>query len=212
MHDALAPFVLAAGLTDWLPEDWTFQTAYSVCAIIGALVLVVQFGLSLVGMGDADGLDAADGLDGADGLDADHGSGLPLLSVRAVTSALLIFGLVGMAGTSSGWPSTVTLVVAILSGLTVLVIVAWVMTLYSKLDSSGTMDPNAAVGTVGRVYLRVPSAGGGKGKITVEIQGRSVEYDAYTNGAELPTGTAVRVVRMTAPAYFEVVAIDADPQ
>lgn len=211
MHDAPARIALAADLADWLPEDWTFQTAYAVCAVAGGVVLVIQLVLSLIGIGDADGLDGLDAADGLD-VDVDHGSGLPLLSVRAVTSALLIFGLVGLAGTSSGWPDSATLVVSTLSGVTVLVVVAWVMTLYTRLDSSGTVDPRRAIGTVGRVYLRVPAAGQGKGKITIEIQGRSVEYDAHTLGAELPTGAAVRVVRMTAPAYFEVVAIDADPQ
>lgn len=198
-----------AGAFDWLPEEWTIQSTYAICAAVGGGILLVQVGLSFIGLGDTDAFDAADAADGMDA-DADlgHSSGLPLLSVRAVTSALLIFGLVGLAGARSGWPNTASLAIATLSGISILVLVAWIMTLYSKLDSSGTMDPRKAIGTVGRVYLRIPGQSTGKGKITVEVQGRSVEFDAYTEGDELPTGAAVRVVRMTAPTYFEVVPVD----
>ncbi|QDU86127.1 MraY-like glycosyltransferase [Planctomycetes bacterium Pla163] len=198
-----------AGAFDWLPEEWTIQTTYALCAAVGGGVLLVQVALSFIGIGDTDAFDATDGMDVLDAdSDIGHGSGLPLLSVRAVTSALLIFGLVGLAGARSGWPNTASLAIATLSGASVLVLVAWIMSLYSKLDSSGTMDPRQAIGTVGRVYLRIPGQGAGKGKITVEIQGRSVEYDAHTEGEDLPTGAAVRVVRMTAPTYFEVVPVD----
>ena len=58
-----------------------------------------------------------------------------------------------------------------------------------------------------RVYLRIPGSGGGKGKITVSIQGRNKEYEATTQGPELSTGSEVRVVRQTSPNTFEVEAL-----
>lgn len=184
---------------DLLPQDWTLGTTYLVCAVLAGTVIVAQLVLGLFGIGDgdADGGDAGDG--GHDGHD-----GLPVLSVRAISSALVIFGLVGLTGTQNGWGALPTLVVAALSGVTVLFLVAWSMKLQTKLDSSGTVEAERAVGTVARVYLRVPARNSGRGKITVEIQGRTAEYDAFTEGDEIATGAPVQVVRLAAPALFEV--------
>ena len=44
----------------------------------------------------------------------------------------------------------------------------------------------------------------GKGKITVAVQGRTVEFNAFTNGRAIPTNAEVRVVRQVTPDTFEV--------
>lgn len=187
---------------DLLPQDWTLGTTYLVCAVLAGTVIVAQLVLGLFGFGDGD----ADGADGGDASDGGHEGhdGLPVLSVRAISSALVIFGLVGLTGTQNGWGALPTLAVAALSGVTVLFLVAWSMKLQTKLDSSGTVEAERAVGTVARVYLRIPARNSGRGKITVEIQGRTAEYEAFTEGDEIATGAPVRVVRLAAPALFEV--------
>jgi hypothetical protein len=50
----------------------------------------------------------------------------------------------------------------------------------------------------------IPAADGGHGKITVELQARTVEFEAHTAGPELPTGAEIRIVRMSSPGVFEV--------
>ena len=53
-----------------------------------------------------------------------------------------------------------------------------------------------ALGRQGSVYLRIPAQGEGRGKITIEIQGRSVELAAVTDGDAIKTGAIVQVVEV----------------
>lgn len=177
-------------------------TVYFACAALGGGITLLQLVLGLFGLG-GDELDAADGvdaLDAADGTDA----GMHLFSVRALAGFVLMFGLVGWAGTSAGWPDPVVAFVAFLAGASMLVLVAWILSLQQKLDSTGNLVPDDAVGEVARVYLRIPGSSAGQGKITVVIGGRTAEYSATTPGTDIPTGAEVRVLRMTSPGIFEV--------
>jgi hypothetical protein len=63
-----------------------------------------------------------------------------------------------------------------------------------RLTVSGTLDLANAVGLSGSVYLRVPGRGQGPGKVTVEVQGRSMQLEALTDGPEIPTGARITVV------------------
>jgi hypothetical protein len=50
-----------------------------------------------------------------------------------------------------------------------------------RLESSGNIDYNNAIGKMGTVYLRVPKKRTGKGKISMIVQDRLVEVDAITD-------------------------------
>ncbi len=181
------------------------STLYFGCAVIGGVVVVIQLVLGLFGLG-GDELDSVDALDAHDSLDAadGHDAGLHLFSVRAVAGFFVMFGLTGWGGTASGWSAPVTLLIACLAGLTTLLLVAWLMSLQSKLDASGNILPAEAIGQTARVYLRIPPANSGHGKITVEIGGRTAEFEAFTHGEAIPTGAQVRVQSMPTPEVFEV--------
>jgi hypothetical protein len=56
------------------------------------------------------------------------------------------------------------------------------------------------------VYLRVPAAKAGTGKVHLMLQNRTVEYQAVTVGAELPTGAPIRVVGVVNSDTVEVEA------
>ena len=177
--------------------EWTMKTVYLGCAALGGSVLVLQTLLLMLG-GDVD----ADADVDADG---GHGSGAhDLLSLRAITSFLTFFGLAGWGGTEAGWTTPVTIGVAVLAGVAMLFAVAGLTTLHRRVYAQGNVKPANAVGTTARVYLRVPERGAGEGKITVSLQGRSLEYSAVSSGPALATGSEVRVVRMTTPNTFEV--------
>ena len=186
---------------DFLPEYWSVLTLYMTCAAVGLVIVVLQLALSMFGIG-------ADELDVDFDVDVDGDGDLSFLSLRAFAGFLAIFGLAGWAGTISGWSPAVTALVAGLCGGATFLVVVWLISLQRKLDSSGTLRPENAVGGIGRVYLRIPARDSGRGKITVEIQGRSAEYEAFTHGPELATGSTARVLRMTTPGVFEVEAAD----
>lgn len=187
--------------------DWTMELSYMACAAAGGTVLVLQTLLMLFGFGDGGDADLHHDVGAGDAGDGDHDSAFGLLSVRAVASFLTFFGLTGWMGTSREWGETTTLLVAIGAGLALMVVVAWMMRMQSKLQSKGNLDPRNAVGLSARVYLRVPGKNAGFGKITVKLQGRTAEFQAFTTGDELPTGALVEIKSMRTPDTFEVVAL-----
>jgi hypothetical protein len=191
--------------------DWTMQFAYIACAAAGGTVLVLQMLLMMFGVGDGHpDMDLHHEFDAGGAHDAsDHPEHVfGLFSVRAIAAFFTFFGLTGWLGTASGWNPTVTLLAAVGAGFVVMVLVALMMRAQSKLQSQGNLDPKNAVGLSARVYLRIPAANGGFGKVQVKLQGRTAEFSACTAGAELPTGALVRLVRQQTPDTFEVEALE----
>jgi len=189
--------------------DGSIQTVYLVCAAAGGTVLVVQTVMLLLGHGD----DAGDvGHDvphdlGSSGSGEAHeaDSGMSLISVRTIAAFLAFFGLAGWAGTRAGWGTLPTVAAAIGAGSVMLVAVAWLFSMQKRLTAQGNLEPARAVGMTARVYLRIPSANSGKGKIHVVVQGRTAEFAAFTKHATpIDTGDEVRVVRQVTADTFEV--------
>ena len=183
--------------------DFTMVKLYVGCAIAGGGVLIGQTGLNLFGFGGDTDIDPDVDVD-----DIDGGDSLTFLSVRALAGFLTFFGLVGWKGTSAEWGTTPTAVAAFFSGSSVMVFVAVMMRFFKRLQASGTLKPEGAVGKNARVYLKIPGQRSGKGKITVTVQGRSIELEAITSGDELPTGSECRVVSMISEDTFEVAPLD----
>ena len=186
MHDLL-PFALQL-------SEFSARSLYLGCAVVGGAVLSIQLLLLFFG---------GDVADGEVDLDAD-GDGLSFFSIRAMAAFLTFFGLIGLYGKEQEWSPIATAGSAMGAGLGMMVAVAWLFSLQSKLHSQGNLDPSAIVGVNATVYLRVPGNGAGKGKITVPIQGRTAEYTAITDGPELPTGSDVVIERMVGPRTFAV--------
>ncbi len=187
--------------------SWKMETVYIGCAVAGGTVLVLQTVLLLFGAADHDTdvhVDA--GGIGHSGSGEEHAQdvGFGLLSVRTISAFLTFFGLTGWYGVGAGWAPITTVVAALVGGFAMLFLVAWLLHVQKKLASSGTVDLAGAVGHAARVYLRIPEKNVGKGKITLILQGRTVELNAFTNGDSIPTGSEVRVVRQVTGDTFEV--------
>ncbi|MDZ4774624.1 MAG: hypothetical protein SGI72_15970 [Planctomycetota bacterium] len=187
---------------------WNMETVYLGCAAVGGTVLVVQTVMVIFGGGDHD-TDAAH-MDTSDIGAANSGevhapdSGFGLFSVRTVAAFLTFFGLGGWAGLNAGWAPGATIAAASAAGLSMLFAVAWLFHAQKRLASQGNVEPAGAVGRTARVYLRIPEQNSGKGKITVALQGRTVELNAFTNGPAIPTDSEVRIVRLVTADTFEV--------
>lgn len=185
--------------------DWTMELAYMACAAAGGTILVLQTLLMLLGVGDGHDADFHHDVGDAGSADGDdHDGAFGLFSVRAIASFLTFFGLAGWMGVRRGWDPLLTTLVATLAGAALMLLVAWMMRLQSKLQSKGNLDPRNALGQSARVYLRIPAANAGFGKVTVKVQGRTAEFSAFTQGAELATGSIVKITRMSTPDTFEV--------
>jgi len=186
----------------------SMETVYLGCAVAGGTVLLIQTALLLFGHGDADHAGDVGPVDvghADSGESHDTDSGMSLLSVRTVAAFLAFFGLAGWGGLRAGWSPMASAGAGLGAGTVMLFAVAWLFSLQRKLTAQGNLEPARAVGLSARVYLRVPPANSGKGKIHVVIQGRTAELAAFTRAErELPTGSEVRVVRQVTPDTFEV--------
>jgi hypothetical protein len=188
---------------------------YLVCAVVGGTILVLQTILMALGVshGDHDfGHDLSHDVGHDMAHDGAHGPAheakdsffLKWLSLKTIVACLTFFGLAGLTAEKAGLSPTVGLYVAILSGTAAIVVVGVLMTSLSKLQSAGNLDLANAVGLPAKVYLRVPAGHSGRGKVTLEMQGRVVEVEAVTAGPEIPIETDVRVVAVVSGDALEV--------
>lgn len=170
------------------------STVFLYCAAIGGTLLVLQFLMLLFGVGgDAD----VDGGHGGHHGGHDQGAFLKLFSLQTVTTFATFFGLVGLGTAKAGWSPVSVAGAATLAGSSALWFVAGAMRSLAKLHSQGNVDLANAIGCTGSVYLRVPAAGNGQGRVMLQVQGRTVECRATTRGDEIPTGSTIRVVDRT---------------
>ena len=184
------------------------ETLFLICAGVGGTLLLLQVLAGALGVG-GDHADAGHHEFGTahGGGDHDHGEGnwfLGLLTFRAVCAAITFFGLAGLAARYYALPETAQLAAAGLGGFAALYLVATLMKLLYRLRADGSVRVDNAVGKTGTVYLRVPGNNAGPGKVTVSVQNRTVELEAFTAANELPTGTPVRVVAVRGPSSVEV--------
>jgi hypothetical protein len=195
-------------------------TLFLVCAVIGVTVMLCQFALTLLGITDVDDFDvphvhadadvaAADGHGDAshDQHGHDHGSHwlFGVISFRTVIAALAFFGLAGKAAQSAGLrPDWAPLVIALAAGFAAMYAVHWIMRTLFRMKSEGTARIEYSVGKAGNVYLRIPANRTGSGKITLNLQNRTMEYQAVTSGEALPTGANIVVVGVVGPDTVEV--------
>lgn len=164
-------------------------------AAIGSSLLVLQVVAAFFGADhdDAHFLHAAE-------------QGLNLFSLRALAAGLAFFGFGGLLGMRSAFGLVLALPLALVLGVTATVAVAWVTRAMLRLDDDGTVRIENAVGATGTVYLGIPGAGHGRGKIHLTLQNRTVELEATTrHPASIPSGAAVLVVEVAGPGIVDVV-------
>lgn len=195
------------------------ETFYTLCAVIGGTVLVCQFLLTLVGLGgDHDvggghgfdvGHDVGAGHDGAHevGHEAESSWLVGVLTFRTIVAALTFFGLGGLAALRSDAEQVPSFGAAALAGGLAMFVVAAVMRGLGKLRSEGTVHIGRSIGRVGTVYLSIPSNRTGSGKVLLNLQNRTMEYQAVTAQDELPTGAKVVVVAVVNSNTIEVAPV-----
>lgn len=197
---------------------------FLIAAIIGGTVMICQFLLTLLGMGDdgsdlgaddfAGDADVAGDFDIDGNLPADHDTSLGhaadadyqhpdstwlfgVLSFRTLIAAAAFFGVGGKTALSAGMSPPAALTIAIVLGLAAMYGMYWLMQTMSKLTSSGNERINASVGRHATVYVPIPADGAGVGKIHVTLQNRTVEYQAVSEESEpLRTGETVEVIEI----------------
>lgn len=190
------------------------MSVYMICAVAGGILLVIQFVLALIGLDHHGALgDAMHGGHGDFHASDHHGGGdghdsswfFKLVSFRSMVAALTFFGLGGGLAASAGMPGLLVFGVALVSGLLAMTVVAWVLHLFMSLHDEGTVCIENALGAAAVVYLTIPPKREGAGKVTVTIQNRSMEYEAFTETEEaIHTGSAVVITGIVNENAVEV--------
>ncbi|MEM9819653.1 MAG: hypothetical protein AAF985_01220 [Bacteroidota bacterium] len=176
---------------DWWESLSNTQQVFWAISIIFSVLFIIQFVLSLVGFdGDVDFETDVD----SDGVQLD--TDFTLFSVRSIIAFFTFFGWTGVLVLNSGGGTWAAIGFATLSGFIAMLIVGYMMYLFSKMSESGTFRTKSALHNTGEVYLKIPSAKSGYGKIHMKIKGAVKEMDAVTEGDALPTGASVRVIEV----------------
>jgi membrane protein implicated in regulation of membrane protease activity len=177
------------------------EQVYLVSAVFGGTLWVCLFLLSMFGADHAHGADTHG--------HGDYGEGfnwlIGLFNVRGLIAGVMFFGIGGLAASYTNVSPVPGLAIAIISALAAMAMVSAVVRLLLRTEQDGTLQIRNAVGKVGIVYLRVPAAGTGRGKVTVKVQDRLVELQAVSKGPELSTGSQVVVVSVVGPDTVEVI-------
>jgi hypothetical protein len=186
--------LLLSSLDDWWQALAASQQVFWVIACISSALFVALFGMSLLGV-DAD-------TDADVDFDVDHDTGhdfsldkdFSAFSVRSIIAFLTFFGWTGVYLLSQGSSVMWAILVATMSGAAAMFVVAYMIFKFAQLEKSTTVNVYNALDRTGEVYLSIPQHLEGKGKIHIVVDGSLHEFDATTNGLQLPTGSHVRVV------------------
>jgi hypothetical protein len=207
--------LMQSGREDTLNEHVT--TLYSICAVLGGTLLICQFVLGFLGLGHHTG-DGGGGIEAHDfgghgdhmdtGHDAHHDAHatgfVRLLTFRTIVAAVTFFGLAGRAAGAAEFSPAVTLGLAIAAGAGALFLVAWLMQAIFSLQADGSVRITRAVGACGTVYLPIPGHKAGVGKVLLNLQNRTMEYQAVTADDTLETGSKITVVAVLGTDTVEV--------
>ena len=187
----------------WSPVSPFMSAFFLTCALLGGGLLVVQIVLGALGIGDTADVQGAHDMHNADGAPHD---GLHLFSFRALVAGLAFFGVGGLAGLATPFGFVAAIPLALVFGAAATVGVAAATRAMLKLEDDGTVHIEGAIGLSGDVYLSIPPARRGMGKVHVVLQNRLVELQAVTTHADvLPTGARVLVIDVVDDDTVDVV-------
>ena len=164
--------------------------------LAASLIFIIQSIMTFVGA-DADSnfdVDVDTSVDGADLSNIEGGSNL--YTFRNFVNFLLGFGW-SMILLRESIPSTpVLVIVSVLLGVLLVILVMWLFKWLAGMQQSGNINlQETAAGCEGKVYLPIPAARGGMGKVQITIAGAVREYDAVTESdTPLKNGASIRVV------------------
>lgn len=189
--------MILATISSWLGGMEPLLRAFWVVALLATLVFAIQMVLTLVGIGDTDTDVDMSGMDAdATGDTMDTGGAIQLFTIRNMVNLMLGIGWGGVCFYSSIPNRPLLVVVAVLCGIAMVVAFLFMFRQLMKLESNGAFRIEDCVGKACDVYLRIPAARSGQGKVQVSFGGSVQELDAVTDGEQLPSGAKVRIVRL----------------
>lgn len=165
-------------MSEWFKGLSALEHVYLWLGVAATAFLIVQIILLLCTSfgGDVD-------IDGDGDIDVDTDSGVSIFTVKSVTAFFAVGSWAGLltctlASQKLQWLSVL---VAILAGAAAMAVVALAMRAMLKLQCNGAVQYEKLTGKQATVYVAIPAARSGRGKITLTAQGRFLELDAMTD-------------------------------
>ena len=184
----------------WSALDLFMKILWGI-AIATSLIFIIETILTFIGI-DHDMDTDFDMSDGSFEVDT---------SMNLYTFRNLVNFLLGMSWTAILLKESITstallMVISVVAGALLVAAVMWMFRWLSTMQQSGNIDVfKCAVGCQGKVYLTIPAARSGAGKVQITINETVREYDALTDSDEaIKTGTPIKVVEVLDPSTLLV--------
>lgn len=178
-------------MAEWYNGLSVFEQIYFWIALIASVFLIVQIVLLCFSSfgGDAD-------LDGDGEIDVDMDSGVSLFTTKSLTAFLSIGGWAGLLTCSAVADNLqwLSIIIALVAGGAAWAGVYFALRGIAKMQCNGALQTEKLVGQRATVYVSIPQKRSGRGKITLEAQGKYTELDAVTDGDRIAVDEVVEII------------------
>ncbi|MCF6184967.1 MAG: NfeD family protein [Bacteroidales bacterium] len=182
-------------ISSWWDALSSLQKIHWAIALPSTTIFVIQLIISLTAGVDSD-LDTSADHNGD--FSGDQDAGMHIFSVKSILAFLMFYGWGGLAAIDRGmhvWWGVSGISLAL--GLIMMLFTAWIFFMLLKLQSSGTLVMENALGKEAEVYLTIPAKKKGNGKVQIIIQEGYKTLDAVTEDTEdIKTGSFVEVIEV----------------
>ncbi len=171
------------------------QKFFWTIACCASLVFIIQTIMTFIGLGTDADVDAGP-MDGSvDSMEDGAMSGV--FSFRNLINFLLGYGWAGVLLFDDIEKRWLLQLLAIAVGVLFVLAFVFMFRQVMKLSHDGSFKMSETVGLKADVYLRIPAARSGRGKVQISVKGSVHEIDAVTDDdAEIPTGGQVEIVEV----------------
>ena len=179
-------------MKEWFSNLTVMEQIYFWLAIVSTVFLIIQIVLMCFSSfgGDID-------VDGDGDINVDTDSGVSIFTVKSITAFFAVGSWAGLltCALASDKLQWLSIIIALVSGGAAMTAVVVAFRLMLKLQCNGIFQIEKLVGTKATVYVSVPPTRSGRGKITLNAQGKFMELDAVTDCEErLPVDEQVEIV------------------
>src|SRR5690606_5298997 len=158
-------------MEEWFSGLELFQKIYWIISLVASFIFVIILVATFMG-GDTDDLGDVD-----TDIEGDHGAGFQFFTFKNLIAFFTIFGWSGIACLDAGYSKPLTVVISLICGVLMMFIMASLFYYISKLNDSGTLKLENAIGAIGEVYLTIGAKRGRMGKVHVKVQGSLRELE-----------------------------------
>ncbi len=177
-------------MKEWFENLTVLEHVYFWLGIAATVFLIIQIVLMCFSSfgGDID-------IDGDGDIDVDFDSGVSIFTVKSITAFFAVGSWAGLL-TCSLAPAELhwlSVIIALIAGAAAMATVVFLLRALAKMQCNGIVQTEKLVGMRATVYVSVPANRSGRGKITLNAQGKFMELDAVTDGEKLVTDEMVEI-------------------